>query len=401
MEAWQSLTADLTVQNADARATAWIDQELPRMPYRHADFAGRGIVTCAGGLKYSIPAYVLVRALRHVGCTLPIQLWYRGAAEFLPAMQQAMQPYDVQWVDAYRVRERCPHARLNGFELKPYAIQHSPFAEVLFLDADNVPTKDPTYLFDDPRFRTTGTILWPDYGRLARNRQAWQAWGVPYRDEPEIESGQVLVDKAVAWPALCFANYCGERSAFYFRHVHGDKELFHLCWRRLGIPYEMPARGIATLQSGTDHTMCQHDLDGARVFQHRNFGKWQLFQNRPQPGFQLESECLNWLDELRRIYSPAACTLASDQDQQDQAAAAGRYLYTRVGSDQRAMTLAPSGQITAGSAGRETYWTIRDGRLLIAGADGRLTMDLVPAPARSWVGRWLTHEQMPVTLVPA
>ena len=34
------------------------------------------------------------------------------------------------------------------------------------------------------------------------------------------------------------------------------------------------------------------------------------------------------------------------------------------------------GTFAAGGAGCERYWTIRDGRLLIAGDDGRLTMDL-------------------------
>ena len=77
-----------------------------------------------------------------------------------------------------------------------------------------------------------------------------------------FESGQLVIDKARCWRALTFANWCGERSAFFFNHVYGDKELFHLCWRKLGQEYAMPSRGILTLPG----TMCQHDFDGSGSF---------------------------------------------------------------------------------------------------------------------------------------
>ncbi|NLF73509.1 MAG: hypothetical protein GX575_31110, partial [Candidatus Anammoximicrobium sp.] len=132
---------------------------------------------------------------------------------------------------------------MNGFESKPYAIQWSRFAEVLYLDADNVPVRDPTFLFETPQYGQSGAIFWPDYHRLSRERAAWRVFGnVPYRDEPEVESGQIVIDKARCWRALTFANWCGERSAFFFQHVYGDKELFHLCWRKLGQEYAMPTR---------------------------------------------------------------------------------------------------------------------------------------------------------------
>ena len=179
--------------------------------------------------------------LRELGCTLPIEVWYLGEGERNRAWEELVAPLDVRCVDAHEVRKQHPHARLNGFESKPYAIQWSRFAEVLYLDADNVPVRDPTFLFDTPQYAGCGAIFWPDYHRLSRDRAAWRVFGnVPYRDEPEVESGQVVIDKARCWRALTFANWCGERSAFFFNHVYGDKELFHLCWRKLGQEYAMP-----------------------------------------------------------------------------------------------------------------------------------------------------------------
>ena len=149
------------------------------MPLEHVDAAiatladeptepkeGRGIVMAAGGVKFQINAWVCIRMLRDLGCQLPIQCWYLGESERNQAWEQIVASYGVECIDAYQVREKYPHARLHGWELKPYAIQHSPFAEVLFLDADNVPVCDPTFLFETPQYQEHGAIFWPDFGRL-------------------------------------------------------------------------------------------------------------------------------------------------------------------------------------------------------------------------------------------
>jgi hypothetical protein len=51
---------------------------------------------------------------------------------------------------------------MRGFVLKAYALLHTRFTEVLFLDADNSPVLDPTILFDDPTYASTGCLFWPD-----------------------------------------------------------------------------------------------------------------------------------------------------------------------------------------------------------------------------------------------
>ena len=43
--------------------------------------------------------------------------------------------------------------------------------------------------------RGWSAIFWPDFGRLGPERPIWQICEVPYRDEPEFETGQVVVDK--------------------------------------------------------------------------------------------------------------------------------------------------------------------------------------------------------------
>jgi hypothetical protein len=222
------------------------------------EFCGRGIVTCAGGLKYLPSAWVLIKTLRHLGCQLPIQVWYLGKEERDEQWISLVEPLGVECVDAFEVCKRHPHPNLASWESKSYAILHSPFEEVLFLDADNVPVRDPTFLFDDPHYRSTGAIFWPDGLSTPKDSERWQIFGVPYRDEPEQESGQILIDKRRCWQALNLANWYNEHSDFFYQHIYGDKDTFRFARHRMELPYEMPARGVAPIR----HGLLQFDLDG-------------------------------------------------------------------------------------------------------------------------------------------
>jgi hypothetical protein len=100
-----------------------------------------------------------------------------------------------------------------------------------------------------------------------------------------------------------------------------------------------------------------------------------------------EDDCLQLIAELKAKSSPAAQTLPGEADRAVIAAMDGRaYKYHRVGYDHRSMVFRGDGTFASGGAGCERYWTIRDRRLLIAGDDGRLTMDLASARGGRWVG---------------
>ena len=47
-------------------------------------YRGRGVVIAGGGDRFFASLYITVRALRHVGCTLPIQVWYMGRKRKCP-----------------------------------------------------------------------------------------------------------------------------------------------------------------------------------------------------------------------------------------------------------------------------------------------------------------------------
>lgn len=370
---------------------------LPPYP---GDRHGRGVIVPGGGVRYFTCAWVCINMLRRLGCELPVELWHLGRREMTDDMRDLLAPLGVTTVDAAEVRKVRPARILNGWELKPYAILNSRFREVLLLDADNVPVVDPTFLFDTPEYREAGAIFWPDFGRLGPDRSVWALTGVPHRDEPEFETGQVVVDKAPCWGPLHLTMWMNEHSDFWYRHIHGDKETFHIAWRQLGAPYAMPPRGIDAL----DGVMCQHDFGGRRIFQHRNMAKWSLTGNRRIKEFMHEEQCLRFLAELRDRWRPvdAVAGPLSDADRAAARRLAGRaFQYARVGHDARPLRLGDHGLIADGAADREVFWWVRDGALVVAAADGDVTFRLRPTEGGAWEGRWLVHEQMPVRLEPA
>jgi len=49
--------------------------------YPTGGFSGRGIVICAGGPKHLHCGWICIKMLRHLGCTLPIEVWHLGPEE--------------------------------------------------------------------------------------------------------------------------------------------------------------------------------------------------------------------------------------------------------------------------------------------------------------------------------
>jgi|GEM_PF-802201 len=373
---------------------------IPEYPEK---FEGRGIVICGGGIRLFTSAWVCINMLRKHGCALPIQLWYLGEKEMDEQMKAIVQPLQVECVDALELRKTIPSRILNGWELKAYSLLNNPFKEVLLLDADNVPVVNPEFLFETNHYKETGAIFWPDLGRLQKERMIWKLCGVPFRDEPEFESGQLLVNKEKTWKALRLAMWYNEHSDFYYQHIHGDKETFHLAFRKTGIPYAMPAHPVL-LKAGT---MYQHDFEGKALFQHRNGPKWNYHSENPRlPGFKYEKDCFEFIRQLREKWDGIIGRDFSRKSEKLKTAiqrlTAHTYVYKRVGYDMRPMTFLSSGKIGAGKAVCEQLWDVQEdgGQVwLDIFSERELTCRLQLNSDNIWRGQWLAHEKMPVELL--
>jgi hypothetical protein len=289
-----------------------VSDSITIVPPYSGGYQGRGIVIVGGG-RYAAATYVTVRVLRHVGCELPIQVWHL-AGEMDEAMRRLLSPLGVTCVDADEMARLYPYRFLDGhwwkgWQMKPYAILHCPFREVLFLDADCYPTRDPEVLFTWSGFRTSGAVFWPDSeaGKRALTPQLIRTFGVEPEGVLPIESGQLLVDKERCWRELHLALHYNSQADYTYRLLHGDKDTFPLAWKRLGRDYASP---WPTFDWDT-HTILQYDPEGRVLFQHRAQDKftlaptafpstYQLYpSNHYHPRLVHEDFCFQVLDELR------------------------------------------------------------------------------------------------------
>lgn len=384
----------LTIDNAAAKAAEFIET-IPPYP---GGYAGQGIVICAGGVKYLTCAWVLINILRRHSCTLPIEVWYLGEDEGDAEWIELVRPLDVTCIDATEVAKQHPHPRLGGWEVKPFAILHSRLEEVLFLDADNVPVVDPTFLFDEPEYVAKGAIFWPDGPRMGPQHPAWALFDVPCRDEAEVESGQALINKRNCWTAINLCDWYNRHSDLFYQYVYGDKDTFRFAWHRTNTPFAIP-KSCASMP----FTIAQFDLRGNLLFQHRCHDKWSLRGNRRSPKFVWEQECLELVRDLKQRWSPQKHIMRrlSAADREDAARLRGsRMTLLEYGYGYSRLLLDGSGYILDGDGPRDFFWWCENGEVVLAGIDGRVTARLARLNGAGFEGMSVGKQRMKLRLVP-
>lgn len=282
----------LTLPNARYTAERFI-QSIGSYPGK---FSKRGIVICAMKNSGFTSAWICVQLLRQLGCSLPVQLWHFGKSELSVLLQRWLKPLNAACVDASQF-EIPIHGRIKKVEqLKPYSLLGCPFREVLLLEADTVPAVNPEFLFAEKGYRKTGAVFWPAPGGDKIGSQVWRFCGMEPRDEPSVDTAQILVDKERTWKALVLCLWYNMHADFFHPHTRGEQETFHLAYRKLDVPFAMPSRRS---QDGKKH----YDFRSRLVFQHRGVDRWTIFGGeRRVRGFRHESECREHLRELRDLW---------------------------------------------------------------------------------------------------
>ena len=181
-------------------------------------FNGRGIVILAGGrYVHVVTTTISILRLEH-GCLLPIEIWLGND-----------RPPDPVWLDdmvrlGVSVRSIADYAPLGAladwfnpfrwvgnarpwsqYQWKVMALLFSSFQEVLFLDADCVPVRDSSALFETEAYQSSGAVIWPDYFESVA--PSWLPHLVGVSDRPSdkwwhsrtAEAGEMLWDKRRHW----------------------------------------------------------------------------------------------------------------------------------------------------------------------------------------------------------
>ncbi len=227
-------------------------------------------------------AYAAAWVLRSHGCTLPIQFW------FLPGEMEEIEFCELH---ARRVAATCHVVDtssmrvVHGWQIKINAILQSEYSQIIHLDADNIVTRDPSYLFDCPTFRDNAAMFWMDnpnvndfHGRIIEHQ--WQRVGSDRKDRiNDIETGQMVIDKIRGAKALQivkhFADHAdywegfngGDRGVWY-----GDKTSFHMGFKLTETPHHIQKWN--RWNAGGFYEHC--DPDGNVIFQHACHRKGHL-----------------------------------------------------------------------------------------------------------------------------
>lgn len=288
----------------------WQQEMMARQEYPAVRFKGRGLVFSVGGQRHFVNLWVNLCLLRRIHkCPLPIEIWHFGKNELTPEMTSLLKSFGVDVVDGEVFASDLPRGKWRGFALKTLSIIHSRFQEVLFLDADSYAVRDPSFLFDEWAYRWSGARFWPDIWSTNPKSAIWSILDIPFVDENEWESGQMVIDKSRAWRALSLVGHLNRHFPFYYQHVYGDKMTFYAAWKKLDQPYAM-TQHAARLVAGNDSRFLlnQFDFQGSLLFQHRTTSDWKLLEGEDNggPKFIHQEICEEFLEELRKKWPVAA-----------------------------------------------------------------------------------------------
>ncbi|KAI8055572.1 mannosyltransferase putative-domain-containing protein [Gilbertella persicaria] len=198
---------------------------------------------------------------------LPIEVWHLHDEQPDANIKQELEKLDAHARDLSNLDLIQPITKRRDaekqFQIKAAAIINSAFEQVLYLDSDNVPVQDPTFLFDTPEYQNSGALFWPDFWKTHGENKIFDILDIECQDDWEQESGQMVIHKQKSWLPLQLAWYMQKHSDIYFQFLNGDKDTFKYAWKALDMPYHMVEAfvGMGGTMSGTrfcGHTMLQY-----------------------------------------------------------------------------------------------------------------------------------------------
>lgn len=246
--------------------------------------AGRGIVICGGGDRLFGTGLAIIKTVREQGCDLPIEWFYADAGEMTDEAIELLRTQGVE-CNNLELYPELKTVKKRGYQSKAMAIACSKFQEVLFLDCDNLPIRDPAYLFESEEYKQTGALFWKDLWRYHhgpvftgpdQRKHLHHLYGIqePELGEYEIESGQILIDKARHWRGVHLFLYMNLNWNIYYKLLYGDKDTYVIAIKGCGEPVTIvnaPPAVIGILDADkifSGYGMVQHDPQGNHCFVH-------------------------------------------------------------------------------------------------------------------------------------
>ena len=280
---------NLTEDEITIAKLRWLTFLMKIPNYPESKYSGRGIVSStSSGFHRSGRLLASIKLLRWLKCQLPVEIFIKSGELKLEEIRKFEEIPNVK-VLVIRDDAIVKTRKARKYSLKPYSIINSSFEHVLWLDSDNIPVRDPEYLFDLPHYIHSTAIFWPDFWSTPGKNPIWKILNISCRAEDyEQESGQIVINKRLSWKALNLALHF-TLDPVISRVIYGDKDAFRLSWKVLDTKFYFIRKflgigGFYYIRTDDTnepnkkvyfcgHTMVQHDPLGEILFLHANIIK--------------------------------------------------------------------------------------------------------------------------------
>ncbi|OBA28314.1 nucleotide-diphospho-sugar transferase [Hanseniaspora valbyensis NRRL Y-1626] len=250
-------------------------------------YQGTGVVFVGGG-KHSAMVYSIIKIMRLLGTTLPVEVFIpdRKSVEsdtnFCEMLQKEDNGRCIYLDEKFDAKKTLNQTSFKTYQYKSLALLTSSFQHVLLLDADDYPLVKLDDAFEHEAYKNTGMVVWPDMWRRSthpffyesanitinfekRKRNFIDTFSdqkdlipenvdsltdVPYHDfegtlpDPSSETGQFMIDKKKHWKSLILSFYYNTFGPNLYYHLlsqysagQGDKETFIAAAHVLNLPY--------------------------------------------------------------------------------------------------------------------------------------------------------------------
>jgi len=234
-----------------------IRQNISVITHLSRHFHGKGIAVPTGN-EQALTAFLAVRALRMLGCSLPIEIVYIGDEDLSPSSRAPFQQIrDLYFTDCRRLLNIAMLQNVRGFDLKPFFALCSRFQQAVVMDSDVLFFQNPEKLFAFDGYLKTGTLFFAD--RFIPEGPCERGWLLSFLNQSELspeiantnyykgktshlmEAGVVVFDKSNPAVLLGLLTVCRLSIHPLRLHVHsyGDKELFWIGFELADVMYSM------------------------------------------------------------------------------------------------------------------------------------------------------------------
>ncbi|EOR01323.1 hypothetical protein E3P89_01078 [Wallemia ichthyophaga] len=205
----------------------------------------KGLVITAGNKDTHERAITSLKMLRSMNFTWPAEIFQYRDEHLSSELNQTYASLNATVRYVQGVSKDLMSDDQHNYQIKAHAIRDSSFREVLYMDSDNIPIRNPDFLFDDPMYADPSSprvTFWPDFQKDHPANPIWRILGISCQsDEWRIDSGQIMFDKAgndgMNLAALHIAALMADNHKYWFKLAGGDKDTFRYAFHLLRIPY--------------------------------------------------------------------------------------------------------------------------------------------------------------------